>query len=612
LTPPQPPIPINIIVQRIQNIRQHHIDHPLNPPVAIPEDPDEDTEDMLDAVIPELEQSILGLQQVINTYRQGLPEFNVGDWGRLILYLSGANINSNFINRMLNMGEDQRRVLMNTMGTPQFDNMVTNQQRVLTDDGTLTQLRQLQEQLHQAGEEAEWSESDDDDVPSSPEVEPRAKHARHGSGGNRIARGRRGGALSMSDYLTMAQQGASAMNTLNEINSKMKGGKSGKSGEEPPVVSDEMMQNPGEPEPEPPTFEELQERLQLYNTNIPILINTINDDLLLYEDAINRYEELSNILPYETPQEQEDLRNHLEELNNAIAFIDFTINERRALLTKITQKRDGILQRVNMVARGRKGGSNSTYTSPPYSAPPSFSRAIPLFILLGMGGGGMVLSLIAKYGIPAVREIITNTAHALGFRGNRVGIEDAVLNQVEEDTGTELGSIADDPEGAGRRKMKGGVGEPGAPYVEGETDSEASDDEDDDALAQPHVWNGHAWVAVAPQPPMEEPDFENEVFEGQGRIGRGRRRGGGLPPQIQNALRAFRQELQVAKALPKSQQRTQMIHSIEDQIKRILDESKTVPTAPQGEHYFNLDSDDEEGGGQYSTASPEYQPRRFL
>jgi hypothetical protein len=89
------------------------------------------------------------------------------------------------------------------------------------------------------------------------------------------------------------------------------------------------------------------------------------------------------------------------------------------------------------------GGSNSTYTYPPNATPPRLNdgRTEAIQVFFGMGGGVAILYLINKYGIPAVRNLITNTAHALGFRGNRVGIEDAVLAQVEDETGAELGSI---------------------------------------------------------------------------------------------------------------------------------------------------------------------------
>jgi len=100
-------------------------------------------------------------------------------------------------------------------------------------------------------------------------------------------------------------------------------------------------------------------------------------------------------------------------------------------------------------------------------------------------------------------------------------------NENPEQYWTNVFSGSNAMEGMGLR-MRGGVVEPAEPYVEGETDSEMSDDDDvgdveNDPLAQPWIWNGQEWqLAIAPQAPMEEPDFDNEVIEGQGLKMRGR------------------------------------------------------------------------------------------
>jgi hypothetical protein len=120
-------------------------------------------------------------------------------------------------------------------------------------------------------------------------------------------------------------------------------------------------------------------------------------------------------------------------IDNLGDFADFVISNPQHF-KKTTERRARFYKNVIE----KRGGSNSTY-HPAYTPPRSNDMSTEAMqVFFGMGGGIGILYLINRYGIPAVRQIITATARAMGFRGNQVGIENEVLDAAEDETQTDI------------------------------------------------------------------------------------------------------------------------------------------------------------------------------
>jgi hypothetical protein len=169
----------------------------------------------------------------------------------------------------------------------------------------------------------------------------------------------------------------------------------------------------------------------------------------------------------------------------------------------------------------KKGGSNSTY-SPAYTPPHSSDmNTEAMAVFMGMGGATAILFLISKYGIPAVREIIANTARAMGFRGNQVGIEEEVLDQVENDTETDLESVAtgneSDTTGNGRRMRGGDAGEktPAPWEIQRERERAEARAQALLALLNPPTPPPPPVLTIIPAPPP--PPVADPIYDSEGR-----------------------------------------------------------------------------------------------
>jgi len=134
-----------------------------------------------------------------------------------------------------------------------------------------------------------------------------------------------------------------------------RGLKGGEIREEPPERDNEV--DYGEPPAVPPPV-----RLQQYNQAINHHTQELDNEIGAYENAVIWREELLNTTQNGTPHQQNVARRQLLELQNAIRRQQARIDDRRALLGRLTQRRDEIQQQIqvgdNMVARGRglKGG----------------------------------------------------------------------------------------------------------------------------------------------------------------------------------------------------------------------------------------------------------------
>lgn len=349
----------------------------------------------------------------------------------------------------------------------------------------------------------------------------------------RTGKGRRkkGGALSMSDYLTMAQQGASAMNTLNEINSKMKGG----------IGRRQRMTRKVGRLPNPPM--------------LPIV--EVEEDM---PETIG--------MPPRIPSPLRDYQ----------------------LVQKLKSKLVTVRKRYNEL-------QDDINTTRIYS---QRAKKIDKFVELGDLMRDLMerISELDPYG-----EIVSGAKFLQKATG-----EESPLNYsyYAHDTGREITGLG--------IRMRGGVLDPSEPYMEGETDSESDDEAEvgdvaDDPLGQPHVWNGQEWVPIAP---MEEPDFDNEIFgddeegltddesddevfaneeeegltddemEGNGR----RMRGGGLPEEVQQRISELRENIQDIKntlsnpnnTLNEAQRNVQRrrIAFFQDTINRLKDPKQTM------------------------------------
>lgn len=145
-----------------------------------------------------------------------------------------------------------------------------------------------------------------------------------------------------------------------------RGLKGGEIREEPPERGDEV--DYGEPPAVP-----LPVRLQQYNDAIDQHTQVLDNYIGAYEDAVIWREELINTMRNGTPHQQNTARRQLLELQHAIRQQEARIDDRRALLGRLTQRRNEIQQQIqvgdNMVARGRglKGGKKWNFSNRNYN-----------------------------------------------------------------------------------------------------------------------------------------------------------------------------------------------------------------------------------------------------